>query len=83
MKIICIGRNYINHAKELGNTIPSEPLFFLKPNTAIQPKGHPFFIPFFSNDIHYEVELVIKISKALFFGWQLRIMKDSFLLNRQ
>jgi len=64
MKIICIGRNYINHVKELGNTIPSEPLFFLKPNTAIQPKGHPFFIPFFSNDIHYEVELVIKISKA-------------------
>ena len=64
MKIICIGRNYINHVKELGNTIPSEPLFFLKPNTAIQPKGHPFFIPFFSNDIHYEVELVIKISKT-------------------
>ena len=64
MKIICIGRNYINHAKELGNTIPTKPLFFLKPNTAIQPKGHPFFIPFFSNDIHYEVELVIKISKA-------------------
>ena len=64
MKIICIGRNYINHAKELGNTISSDPLFFLKPNTAIQPKGHPFFIPFFSNDIHYEVELVIKISKA-------------------
>ena len=64
MKIICIGRNYINHVKELGNTIPSDPLFFLKPNTAIQPKGHPFFIPFFSNDIHYEVELVIKISKA-------------------
>ena len=64
MKIICIGRNYINHAKELGNTIPSEPLFFLKPSSAIQPKGHPFFIPFFSNDIHYEVELVIKISKA-------------------
>ena len=64
MKIICIGRNYINHTKELGNNIPNEPLFFLEPNTAIQPKGHPFFIPFFSNDIHYEVELVIKISKA-------------------
>ena len=64
MKIICIGRNYINHIKELGNTIPSEPLFFLKPDTAIQPKGHPFFIPHFSNDIHYEVELVIKIKKA-------------------
>ena len=64
MKIICIGRNYVNHAKELGNAIPSEPLFFLKPDTAIQPKGHPFFIPFFSNDIHYEVELVLRINKT-------------------
>ena len=64
MKIICIGRNYINHAKELGNAIASEPLFFLKPDTAIQPKGHPFFIPHFSNDIHYEVELVIRINKT-------------------
>ena len=63
MKIICIGRNYINHVKELNNSIPKEPLFFLKPETAIQPKGHPFFIPDFSNNIHYEVELVIKISK--------------------
>ena len=64
MKIICIGRNYVNHAKELGNDITSEPLFFLKPDTAIQPKGHPFFIPNFSNDIHYEVELVIRINKT-------------------
>ena len=64
MKIICIGRNYVNHAKELGNAIPTQPIFFLKPATAIQPKGHPFFIPHFSNDIHYEVELVIKINKA-------------------
>ena len=63
MKIICIGRNYVNHAKELGNQIPSEPLFFLKPETAIQPKGHPFFIPDFSDEIHYEVELVVKIDK--------------------
>jgi acylpyruvate hydrolase len=63
MKIICIGRNYANHAKELGNDIPTEPLFFLKPETAIQPKGHPFFIPDFSDEIHYEVELVIKINK--------------------
>lgn len=63
MKIICIGRNYVNHAKELGNQIPSEPLFFLKPETAIQPKGHPFLIPDFSNEIDYEVELVIKIDK--------------------
>ena len=64
MKIICIGRNYVNHAKELGNDITIEPLFFLKPDTAIQPKGHPFFIPDFSNDIHYEVELVIRINKT-------------------
>ena len=64
MKIICIGRNYVNHAKELGNDIASEPLFFLKPETAIQQKGHPFFIPDFSNDIHYEVELVIRINKT-------------------
>ena len=64
MKIICISRNYINHAKELSNAIPTEPLFFLKPETAIQPKGHPFFIPHFSSNIHYEVELVIKINKS-------------------
>ena len=64
MKIICIGRNYLDHCKELGNSIADEPLFFLKPETAIQPKGHPFFIPEFSKDIHYEVELVLKINKA-------------------
>ena len=63
MKIICVGRNYLDHAKELGNKIPTSPLFFLKPDTAIQPKGHPFFIPDFSNNIHFEVELVVKISK--------------------
>jgi len=63
MKIICIGRNYLDHAKELGNKIPTSPLFFLKPDTAIQPKGHPFFIPDFSNNIHFEAELVVKISK--------------------
>ena len=63
MKIICIGRNYANHAKELGNTVPTEPVFFLKPETAISPKGHPFFIPDFSSNIHYEVELVIKINR--------------------
>ena len=63
MKIICIGRNYVNHAKELGNTIYSEPVFFLKPDTAISPKGHPFFIPDFTSNVHYEVELVIKINR--------------------
>ena len=64
MKIICIGRNYIKHIEELENNVPPKPLFFLKPETAIQPKGHPFFIPDFSNEIHYEVELVIKIKKT-------------------
>ena len=63
MKIICIGRNYLNHVKELNNQISKEPLFFLKPDSAIQPKGHPFFIPDFSDNIHYELELVLKISK--------------------
>ena len=64
MKIICIGRNYLDHINELNNKIPEEPLFFLKPETTIQPKGHPFFIPDFSNDIHYEVELVLRINKT-------------------
>jgi len=63
MKIICIGRNYSEHAKELGNETPQEPVFFLKPDTAISPKGHPFFIPDFSQNIHYEVELVLKINR--------------------
>ena len=63
MKIICIGRNYVNHAKELGNAIPNEPVFFLKPDTAISPKGHPFFIPDFTSNVHYEVELIIKINR--------------------
>ena len=64
MKIICIGRNYLQHINELNNKKPENPLFFLKPETAIQPKGHPFFIPDFSNDIHYEIELVLKINKV-------------------
>ena len=64
MKIICIGRNYLDHINELNNKKPTEPLFFLKPETAIQPKGHPFFIPDFSNDIHYEIELVLRINKT-------------------
>ena len=63
MKIICIGRNYSEHAKELGNETPEEPVFFLKPDTAISPKGHPFFIPDFSNNVQYEVELVIRINR--------------------
>ena len=63
MKIICIGRNYSAHAKEMGNSIPKEPIFFLKPDSAILPKRNPFYIPDFSQEIHYEVELLIKIKK--------------------
>lgn len=63
MKIICIGRNYANHAKELGNTVPTEPIYFMKPDSALLPKKTPFFYPNFTNDLHYEVELVIKICK--------------------
>jgi len=63
MKIICIGRNYSEHAKELGNETPKEPVFFLKPDTAISPKGHPFFIPDFSNNVQHEVELVVRINR--------------------
>ena len=63
MKIICIGRNYADHAKELGNAVPSEPMFFCKPDSAILPKGNPFFIPEWSNEIHYEVEVVFKVNR--------------------
>ena len=63
MKIICVGRNYANHVKELKNTIPSEPVIFIKPDTALLPKKNPFFYPGFSKDVHYEVELVVKINK--------------------
>lgn len=64
MKIICIGRNYVEHAKELGNEIPTSPVIFMKPDTAVLKKGCDFYIPEFSNDIHYELELVLKISKG-------------------
>ena len=63
MKIICIGRNYIEHAKELNNPVPKKPVFFMKPDTALLPKNNPFFYPEFSNDVHYEAELVLKISR--------------------
>lgn len=63
MKIICIGRNYSEHTKELGNETPKEPIIFLKPDTAISPKGHPFFIPDFSENVHHEVELVVRINR--------------------
>lgn len=64
MKIICIGRNYAEHAKELGNEIPESPVIFMKPDTAILKKGSDFYIPEFSTDVHYELEVVLKISKG-------------------
>ena len=64
MKIICIGRNYAEHAKELGNEIPENPVIFMKPDTAILKKGSDFYIPEFSDDVHYELEVVLKISKG-------------------
>ena len=64
MKIVCVGRNYANHVKELKNEIPLEPVIFIKPDTAILPKKNPFFYPGFSKDVHYEVELVVKINKT-------------------
>lgn len=64
MKIICIGRNYAEHAKELGNEIPENPVIFMKPDTAVLKKGSDFYIPEFSQDIHYELEVVLKISKG-------------------
>lgn len=63
MKIICIGRNYSEHAKELGNAVPTEPVFFCKPDSAILPKGNPFYIPEWTSDVHYEVELVLRIDR--------------------
>lgn len=63
MKIICIGRNYVDHAKELNNPLPEKPVFFLKPDTALLIRNRPFYYPDFSTDIHYETELVLKISK--------------------
>ena len=64
MKIICIGRNYAKHIEELANERPDNPVVFLKPDSAILPKKMPFFIPPFSNDIHYEVEVLVKINKV-------------------
>ena len=63
MKIICIGRNYIDHAKELKNPVPEKPVFFLKPDTALLRRNRPFYYPDFSDDVHYECELVVKINK--------------------
>ena len=64
MKLICIGRNYTEHIKELENEKPTDPVVFLKPDTAILLKKQPFFIPDFSNDVHYEVEVLVKINRV-------------------
>lgn len=64
MKIICIGRNYTKHIEELQNERPEEPVVFLKPDSAVLLKQHPFVIPEFSEDIHHEIEIIVKISKV-------------------
>ena len=63
MKIICIGRNFANHAKEMNSPLPKTPMFFMKPDTALLPKKNPFYYPNFTKDLHYESELVVKINK--------------------
>ena len=63
MKIICIGRNYRKHIEELNNEKPNSPVIFIKPDSSIILKNQPFFIPDFSNDVHYESEVILKISK--------------------
>lgn len=64
MKLICIGRNYRAHAAELGNDVPEEPLFFLKPDSAVLMHRHPFYIPDWTCEVHHEVELLVKISRV-------------------
>ena len=64
MKIICIGRNYTNHIAELQNERPTEPVVFMKPDSAVLLKQHPFVLPEFSHDVHHEIELIVKINKV-------------------
>ncbi|MGI9547653.1 MAG: fumarylacetoacetate hydrolase family protein [Flavobacteriaceae bacterium] len=64
MKLICIGRNYAEHIEELQNERPDEPVVFIKPDSAVLPKEQPFFIPEFSTEVHYEVEVLVKIKKV-------------------
>jgi 2-keto-4-pentenoate hydratase/2-oxohepta-3-ene-1,7-dioic acid hydratase in catechol pathway len=64
MKIICIGRNYSDHAKEMNSPVPATPMFFMKPDIALLRPGTPFFYPNFSKDIHFECELVVKINRV-------------------
>jgi hypothetical protein len=63
MKIICIGRNYTEHAKELNNPVPSQPLIFMKPSSALLVDNKPLYYPEFTKDLHYEAEIVLKICK--------------------
>jgi len=63
MKIICVGRNYADHAKELGNEVPDEPVIFMKPKSALLQSHTPFYYPEFSNELHYECELVLRVCK--------------------
>jgi 2-keto-4-pentenoate hydratase/2-oxohepta-3-ene-1,7-dioic acid hydratase in catechol pathway len=63
MKIFCVGRNYSEHAKELGNAIPDEPVIFIKPKSALLQAHTPFYYPEFTNELHYECELVLRVSK--------------------
>lgn len=63
MKIFCVGRNYSEHAKELGNAVPEEPVIFMKPKSALLQANTPFYYPEFSNELHYEVEIVLRICK--------------------
>ncbi|MBN2167071.1 MAG: fumarylacetoacetate hydrolase family protein [Marinilabiliaceae bacterium] len=63
MKVLCIGRNYEKHAKELKNPLPPEPVVFLKPDSALLRNNQPFFIPDFANDFHHEVEIIVKINR--------------------
>jgi len=63
MKIICVGRNYVAHARELNNDIPDEPVLFMKPDSALLRNNDPFYIPDWSNDVHHEIELIVRIKK--------------------
>jgi 2-keto-4-pentenoate hydratase/2-oxohepta-3-ene-1,7-dioic acid hydratase in catechol pathway len=63
MKIFCVGRNYAEHAKELGNAVPEEPVIFMKPKSALLQVHTPFYYPEFCNELHYEAELVLRVSK--------------------
>ena len=74
MKIFCIGRNYAEHAKELGNEIPEEPVIFMKPKTAVLPPNTPFYYPPFTNELHYETEIVLQVCKN---GQQINVEQAS------